>query len=106
MIFLKQTEENIWTILNEKKEVVDTITKDTVINYCKQELEENIIESLSPDTIIDTVWWEISDDYNLDLLDNYYQYWESFTAWFDYVCVEYFANEITFIYKQRLLKTK
>lgn len=106
MIFLKQTEENIWTISNEKNEVVNTITKDTIINYCEKELEENFIESLSPDTIINSVWLKITDNYNLDLLDNYYQYWDKFSVWFDYVCVEYFANEIIVIYKQRLLRTK
>lgn len=33
---IKQTEENTWVIFDENEEVVDTITKDIVVDYCKK----------------------------------------------------------------------
>lgn len=98
-----QAEENTWHIVNENGEVVDIITKDDIINYCKSELEDNRTECLSPDIMIDCVWFNVLDDYNLDYVDNYCQDWDKFIAWFDYVVVEYLAQEIVAIYKQRLL---
>lgn len=95
--------QNEWAIINENEEVVNTITKDDIINYCKKELKDNRTECLSADGIIDSVWWEINDDYDLELVDNYCQDWDKFTAWFDYTVVEYLAQEIVALYKQRLL---
>ena len=34
---IKQMEENTWVILDENEEVVNTITKDMIVNYCKNE---------------------------------------------------------------------
>lgn len=98
---IKQTEENTWVILDENKEIVNTITKDIVVDYCKKENEE--IEELIHDVLIDSVWFELEDDYNLYWIDNNCQDFDKFIAWFDYVCVEYFSNESVAIYKQRLL---
>ena len=95
--------ENTWNIVDSNGGIVDIIKKDDIINYCKRELEDNDTEQLSPDLIIDGVWWYVHDDYNLEGVDNYCQYWDKFTAWFDYVVVEYFTQEIVAIYKQRLL---
>ena len=93
---IKQTEENTWVILDENEEVVDTITKDIVVDYCKKENEE--IEEL-----INYVWYELGNDYNLDWIDNHCQDFDKFIAWFEYICVEYFSQEMVAIYKQRLL---
>ena len=98
---IKQTEENTWVMLNENEEVVNTITKDIVVDYCEKENEE--IEELIHDVLIDYVWSNLEDDYNLDLIDNDCQDFDKFVAWFNYVCVEYFSQEIVAIYKQRLL---
>ena len=98
---IKQTEENTWVMLDENKEVIDTITKDIVVDYCKKENEE--IEELIHDVLIDYVWYELEDDYNLDWIDNDCQDFDKFIAWFEYICVEYFSQEIVAIYKQRLL---
>lgn len=98
---IKQTEENTWVMLNENEEVVNTITKDIVVDYCEKENEE--IEELIHDVLIDCVWSDLEEDYNLDLIDNDCQDFDKFVAWFNYVCVEYFSQEIVAIYKQRLL---
>lgn len=92
-----------WHIVNSDGVLVDIIKKDDIIRYCERELKDNEAESLSPDTMIHYVWHEVEDDFNLDPVDHYCQYWDKFTAWFDYVVVEYFAQEIVSSYKQRLL---
>lgn len=99
---IKQTEENTWVVLNENGEVVNTITKDIVINYCKNELEDSHSECISAEVMIDGVWWNVELNY-LESVDDYCQDWEKFTAWFDYICIEYLAKEIVALYKQRLL---
>lgn len=100
---VKQTEENTWVIINENEKVVNTITKDTVIDYCKREFEDNHVECVSAEVMIDSVWWNLEYDYNLEFVDNYCQEFDKFLAWFDYTCIEYHSKEIVAIYKQRLL---
>ena len=97
---IKQTEENTWVVLNENEEVINTITKDIVVDYCKENEE---IEELIHDVLIDYIWYELEDDYNLDWIDNDCQDFDKFIAWYEYICVEYFSQEIVAIYKQRLL---
>ena len=92
---IKETEENTWVMLNENEEVVDTITKDIVVDYCKKECDETDITYTSADGIIDSVWSDLEDDFNLDWIDNYCQDFDKFIAWFDYVCGEYPTNEAT-----------
>lgn len=55
------------------------------------------------DGIIDSIWWYINDEHNLQYVNNYCEDFDKFLTWFDYICVECFAQEITAIYKQRLL---
>lgn len=100
---IKQTEENTWIIINEDEKVIDTITKDTVVNYCKKEYENNGSDCLEIEIMIDSVWWNLQDDYNLELIDAECQYWNEFLTWFDNICAEYVKQEIVGIYKQRLL---
>ena len=97
-----QIEENTWHMIGGDGEIIKTITKDTVVNYCKKECEDSDIECISAETIIDNVWWSLNDDSNIGLIDCFCQYWDKFLAWYRYVCVEYLAQEITAIYKQRL----
>ena len=99
---IKETDENTWSIINENGEIVNTITKDNIINYCKNELENNGTEYLNIDLMIDSIWWNIQDDYNLESVIDDFKNWDKFTAWFDYTVVEYLAQEIIAIYKQRL----
>lgn len=99
---IKETSENVWQIMDENGNIIRAITKDTIGKYCKKECEYS--ESISCDEeMINQVWWYVLDDYDLDLVDNYCPEWEKFTTWFDYVCVEYFAQELVALYKQRLL---
>lgn len=101
---IKQTEENTWTIIDKNGEVVNTITKENVIKYCKEECEDDDDTcSFSAEIMVDSVWWYIHDEYNLEVVDEYCPDWEKFTAWFDYVVVEYLAQELVALYKQRLL---
>ena len=100
---VKQTEENTWVVIDENREVADTITKDIVVNYCKSEFEDNRVECISAEVMIDNVWWNLEYDYNLEFVDNYCQEFDKFLAWFDYTCIEYHSKEILAIYKQRLL---
>lgn len=93
--------ENTWHIIDSDR-IINTITKDDIIKYCKRELEDNHIECLSPDIMIDSVWWGVENDYKLEIVDSGCQYWDKFIAWFDYIVVEYLAQEIVAIYKQRL----
>ena len=97
---IKQTEENTWVVLDENEEVVNTITRDIVVDYCKKKNEE--IE-LIYDVLVDYIWFELEDDYSLDWIDDNCQDFDKFIAWFKYICVEYFSQEIVAIYKQRLL---
>lgn len=98
---LKQTDENTWVIINENEEVIDIITKDIVIDYCKEECEDS--DCLCAEVMTDSVWLYMDDNHNLELVDRYCQDWDKFTAWFEYTCIEYIAKEIVAIYKQRLL---
>ena len=100
---IKQTEENIWVVLDKNEEVIDTITKDIIVDYCKKECDETGALYTSADGIIDSVWSDLEDDFNLDWIDNYCQDCDKFITWFKYVCVEYFSQEIIAFYKQRLL---
>ncbi len=101
---IKQTDENTWLIIdNESGEIINTITKDVVIDYCKRECEENNTDYMSSDGITDSVWYYIDMEYDLEFVDNYCQEYDKFLAWFDYTCVEYLAKEIVAFYKQRLL---
>ena len=101
---IKQTEENTWVVVNEENgAIINIITKDTVIDYCKREFEDNHVECMSAEVMIDSVWWYLEDDYNLEFVDNYCQEFDKFLAWFDYTCIEYHSKEIVAIYKQRLL---
>lgn len=101
---IKQTDENTWVIIDEEDgKVIDTITKDIVINYCTRECDTVDTDYMSADGITDSVWWYINDEYNLEDVDNYCQEFDKFLAWFDYICVEYLANEMVAFYKQKLL---
>ena len=100
---IKQTEENTWVILDENKEIVNTITKDIVVDYCKKECDETDIPYTSADGIIDSVWSDLEDDFNLNWIDIYCQDFDKFIAWFNYICVEYLSNGSIAFYKQRLL---
>lgn len=100
---IKGTDENTWSIIDENGEVVETITKDDIVNYCKNELEDNRTDCMSASDMIDGVWFDVERDYNLEFVDSYCQDFDKFCAWFDYVCVEYITNEVVAFYKQRLL---
>lgn len=100
---VKQMEENVWFILNENGEFVNSITKSVVVNYCENEFEDNHVECVSAEVMIDNVWWNLENDYNLEFVDNYCQEFDKFLAWFDYTCIEYHSKEVVAIYKQRLL---
>lgn len=86
---IQETDENTWSIMNENGEVVNTITKDIIVNYCKSEYESNGSDCLEIEIIIDSVWWNVEDDYNLELIDAECQYWSEFLTWFDNICAEY-----------------
>lgn len=100
---IKQTEENTWVIIDEENEkVIDTITKDIVIGYCKHECDTVDTDYMSADGMTESVWWSLNDDYGMELVDNYCEEFDKFLAWFDYTCVEYLAKEMVAFYKQRL----
>lgn len=90
---IKQIDKNTWTVVNENGEVISTITKDIVINYCKKESESLDSGYMSPDGTIDTIYWDLGDDYGLEFVDNYCQEFDKFLAWFDYICVKYFTKK-------------
>lgn len=101
---IQQHEENAWLIINaDSGEIKDIITKDTIVEYCKRECEQNDTDYMSSDGITDSVWYYLDIDYNLERVDNYCEEFDKFLAWFDYVCVEYLAKELVAFYKQRLL---
>lgn len=101
---IKQTDKNTWVIIDEEDgKVIDTITKDIIINYCKHECDTVDTDYMSADGITESVWWSLDDDYGMELVDNYCEEFDKFLAWFDYTCVEYLAKEMIAFYKQRLL---
>lgn len=101
---IKQHEENTWFIVNDDTgEVVNIITKDTVVDYCKREYDNVDTDYVGEDGIINSAWFDLDNDYHIDLVDYDCEELDKFVAWFDYICVEYFANEIVKEYKQRLL---
>ena len=103
-LIIQQHEENAWLIIDsDSGNVEGIITKDDIIEYCKRECEMVDTMYMCADGIIDSVWWTVKDNYNLGLVDNYCEEFDKFCAWFDFVCVEYLANELIASYKQRLL---
>lgn len=100
---VKQIDENTWVILDEDENVVNTITKEDVLQFCKREYNDYSDYCASAEGIIDGIWWEVHDYYNLINLDNYCAEFDKFSAWFDYVCIEYSTQELLNYYKQRLL---
>ena len=82
---IQETDENTWSIIDENGEVVETITKDDIVNYCKNELEDNRTDCMSASDMIDDVWFDVERDYNLEFVDSYCQDFDKFCAWFDYV---------------------
>ena len=98
--------KNEWAIVDKNKTVIDTITKDIIINRCERNLGNDNADRadyMNANGLIDDVWCAIQDEYDLEFVDDRYQEWEKFCAWFDYIVVEYFANKIIAFYKQRLL---
>ena len=95
--------QNEWAIVDKDKTVIDTITKDTITNRCERRLGNNHIEYTNADDVIDDVWCAIQDEYDLEFVDDRYQEWEKFCAWFDYIVAECLANKIIAFHKQRLL---
>lgn len=98
--------QNEWNIVDKNKTIIDTITKDIITNRCERQLGNYRAEYMNTDVIddvIDEVWCAIQDEYDLEFVDDRYQEWKKFCAWFDYVVVEYLANKIIAFYKQRLL---
>jgi hypothetical protein len=101
--FVKQIDENTWAIIDEDENVITTISKDTIINYCKDGIGDIDINGICAEELTDSIWWSVNYDYCLDNVDHYCQGWDKFTAWLDYLCVEYLAQEVVSLYKQRLL---
>lgn len=102
---IKQHEENTWLIINaENGEIVNTITKDTIIEYCEGVYDDVDTDFAGENGIIASVWFYLDDDYNIDLVDYDCEELDKFVAWFDYICVEYFTNKVLAEYKQRLLR--
>lgn len=100
---IKQTDENTWVITDEENgKTIHTITKDTLVNYCKREWENNS-DHMSSSGMIDNVWYYMNYDYDWDLVNHYCQEYDKFLAWFDYICADCIAKEIVAFYKQRLL---
>ena len=95
--------QNEWAIINKNKTVIDTITKDIIINRCERQLGNNRVEYMNADGLIDEVWCAIQDEYDLEFVDDRYQEWEKFCAWFNYIVTECLANKVIAFYKQRLL---
>ena len=99
---LRQIEENTWVIINEEEEVIDTITKDTIIDYCKTKYEDDDINFAYIDDITSDIFLLLIKEHNMKSVVYSMEY-EKFVTWFVYTCVEYFSNEIVAAYKQRLL---
>ena len=103
-LIIQQHEENAWLIIDsDNGSIKDIITKDDIVEYCKRECEMADIVYMCVDGIVEGVWWEINDKYDLELVDNYCEEFEKFCKWFDFICVEYLTNELITYYKQRLL---
>lgn len=100
-LIIQQHEENAWLVINaDTGEIEDIITKDNVVEYCKLTYEycdDNM------EYFIDNVWGEIGKNHTQGLLNHYCEEFDKFCAWLNFVCVEYFANEMVTSYKQRLL---
>lgn len=104
---VKQISENTWLIVeDESGKIIHTITKDTIIDYCKHECDTIDTDYMSADGITESTWWCLNDDYGMEFVDNYCPEFDKFLAWFDYICVEYLAKEMVAFYKQRLLNCK
>ena len=100
---IKETSKNVWEIMDENGNIIRAITKENIQGYCLTECEKHDITYFSADIMIDSIWWNVHDYYNLELIDNYCEEFDKFLAWFDYTCVEYLAKEMVAFYKQRLL---
>lgn len=100
---IKETSENVWSIMDENGNIIRVITKDVIINYCKKIFENNHAECMSAKIVINSVWRNLKYDYNFEFVDNYCQEFDRFLAWFDYTCVEYHSKKVIAFYKQRLL---
>lgn len=95
---IKQTAENTWVIIDEDENIVNTITKEDIMQLFNDEFECPGLE-----TVISDVWYELDDCYNIEKVDDCCQEFDKFIAWFEYICAEYYAKEIVAFYKQVLL---
>ena len=103
-LIIQQHEENAWLIINsDSGEIENIITKDEVVEYCKRQCETINTDYVSADEMIEAIWYNLTNAYGLEDVDCYCDEFDKFTTWFEYVCVEYFANELIASYKQRLL---
>lgn len=69
---VKQHEENTQLIINEDTgEVVNIITKDTVIDYCKREYDTVDTDYMSGYGIIENAWFDLCNDYPMDFVDDF-----------------------------------
>lgn len=96
--------QNEWAIIDENENVVDIITKDTIVQICERELERCYLDVLDIETLIDNVWYLLNKGDNIvyNQVNTDTEDYEKFCAWFDYVCAECFGNGIINYFKQRL----
>jgi hypothetical protein len=97
--------QNEWTIIDENENVIEIITKDTIVPICERELERCHLDVLDIEVFIENVWYLLNKGDNIiyNQVNTDTEYYEKFCAWFDYICAESFGNGIMNYFKQRLL---
>lgn len=102
-VIVKQHKQDIWLFIDANSNyVMEVITKDDIIEYCKRELRDTDISTMCADILIENVWYYIQQELCRDNMT--LQGFSKFSTWFDYVCVECFSNElVSHYYKNRLL---
>ena len=103
---LKKQNESTWLVVDtSNNNVVDTITKEMIVERC--EMKDINVDIINVDDFTFLVWSYFCDN-NKELVratDIYYIECDKFFAWFDYICTEYMTTKILSWYKERYQNT-
>lgn len=93
-----------WRIVNEDRIFIIDIHDYDIEGICEGIRDRDCIEKYSAEEFIERVWEELRDNFSPQINHcTYCDNWDKFCAWCDSQVIEYFTNELSMMYNQRLL---
>ena len=101
---LKPDGKNAWCIVNEDNMEITKICDIDIEKICEDICNKDYIDECSAMGFIELVWEELQNNRFPEIdICTFCENWEKFGAWFNYLAVEYFTNELIITFEDRLL---